>query len=360
MSTPADSSSVSRPEAPWWNEAVFYQIYPRSFADSGSDGIGDLGGVEEKLGYLELLGIDAIWLSPVMKSPMADHGYDVSDPRDIDPLFGDLATMDSLITSAHERGIKVTMDLVPNHTSDQHEWFKAALASAPGSAERSRYIFRDGKGEDGNEPPNNWPSIFGGPAWTRVTEADGTPGQWYLHIFATEQPDLNWDNPEVFDDLAKTLRFWLERGIDGFRIDVAHGMAKPDGLPDHDWELNELMRNADDDPRFNNPAVHEIHRGIRKVMDEYPGGDDRRRDLGEGQRRSSANTSGQTNCTSDSTSGLQKPNSPPSPSARPWTTPSRPSPRSGACPRGHCRITTSNVRSPATAGARSERNAHGR
>ena len=270
MSTPADSSSVSRPEAPWWNEAVFYQIYPRSFADSGSDGIGDLGGVEEKLGYLELLGIDAIWLSPVMKSPMADHGYDVSDPRDIDPLFGDLATMDSLITSAHERGIKVTMDLVPNHTSDQHEWFKAALASAPGSAERSRYIFRDGKGENGNEPPNNWPSIFGGPAWTRVSEADGTPGQWYLHIFAKEQPDLNWDNPEVFDDLAKTLRFWLERGIDGFRIDVAHGMAKPDGLPDHDWELNELMRNSDDDPRFNNPAVHEIHRGIRKVMDEFP------------------------------------------------------------------------------------------
>ena len=270
MSTPADSSSVSRPEAPWWNEAVFYQIYPRSFADSGSDGIGDLGGVEEKLGYLELLGIDAIWLSPVMKSPMADHGYDVSDPRDIDPLFGDLATMDSLITSAHERGIKVTMDLVPNHTSDQHEWFKAALTSAPGSAERSRYIFRDGKGENGNEPPNNWPSIFGGPAWTRVTEADGTPGQWYLHIFAKEQPDLNWDNPEVFDDLAKTLRFWLERGIDGFRIDVAHGMAKPDGLPDHDWELNELMRNSDDDPRFNNPAVHEIHRGIRKVMDEFP------------------------------------------------------------------------------------------
>lgn len=205
-----------------------------------------------------------------MKSPMADHGYDVSDPRDIDPLFGDLATMDSLITSAHERGIKVTMDLVPNHTSDQHEWFKAALASAPGSAERSRYIFRDGKGENGNEPPNNWPSIFGGPAWTRVSEADGTPGQWYLHIFAKEQPDLNWDNPEVFDDLAKTLRFWLERGIDGFRIDVAHGMAKPDGLPDHDWELNELMRNSDDDPRFNNPAVHEIHRGIRKVMDEFP------------------------------------------------------------------------------------------
>lgn len=270
VSTPADSTVANPPRPPWWNEAVFYQIYPRSFADSNGDGIGDLGGIEDKLGYLELLGIDALWLSPVMRSPMADHGYDVSDPRDIDPLFGDLAAMDSLIESAHERGIKVTMDLVPNHTSNQHEWFQAALASAPGSVERSRYIFRDGKGENGTEPPNNWPSIFGGPAWTRITEADGNPGQWYLHIFATEQPDLNWNNPEVFEDLAKTLRFWLDRGIDGFRIDVAHGMAKPDGLPDHDWKLNELMRNSDDDPRFNNPAVHEIHRGIRKVMNEFP------------------------------------------------------------------------------------------
>ncbi|WP_424806113.1 glycoside hydrolase family 13 protein [Rhodococcus sp. 27YEA15] len=270
MSTPADPSVASQPDPPWWNDAVFYQVYPRSFADSDADGIGDLGGVEERLGYLELLGVDAIWLSPVMRSPMADHGYDVSDPRDIDPLFGNLAVMDSLIASAHERDIKVTMDLVPNHTSNRHKWFQAALAAAPGSAERARYIFRDGRGDGGNEPPNNWPSIFGGPAWTRITEADGTPGQWYLHIFATEQPDLNWKNPEVFDDLAQTLRFWLERGIDGFRIDVAHGMAKPDGLPDHDWQLNELMRNSDDDPRFNNPAVHEIHRGIRKVMNEFP------------------------------------------------------------------------------------------
>ncbi|CRK49250.1 Alpha-glucosidase [Rhodococcus sp. RD6.2] len=255
----------------WWTNGVFYQIYPRSFSDGNGDGVGDLGGVRERLGYLELLGIDAIWLSPVMRSPMADHGYDVSDPRDIDPLFGDLATMDALIEEAHARRIKVTMDLVPNHTSDQHEWFVAALAAAPGSPERSRYIFRDGKGENGDEPPNNWPSIFGGPAWTRITEADGTPGQWYLHIFAREQPDLNWENPEVAEDLYTTLRFWLSRGVDGFRIDVAHGMAKPEGLPDHDWDLNELMRNDDDDPRFNNPGVHEIHRGIRKVMNEFPG-----------------------------------------------------------------------------------------
>ncbi|PBC40274.1 alpha-amylase [Rhodococcus sp. ACPA4] len=270
MSSPADSTVTNPSTPPWWNEAVFYQIYPRSFADSNGDGIGDLGGIEDKLGYLELLGVDALWLSPVMRSPMADHGYDVSDPRDIDPLFGDIAAMDSLIRAAHERDIKITMDLVPNHTSDQHEWFQAALDSAPGSPERSRYIFRDGKGENGTEPPNNWPSIFGGPAWTRISDADGKPEQWYLHIFAKEQPDLNWDNPEVFEDLAKTLRFWLSRGIDGFRIDVAHGMAKPEGLPDHDWDLNELMRNDDDDPRFNNPEVHQIHRGIRKVMNEFP------------------------------------------------------------------------------------------
>ncbi|MFC9790542.1 glycoside hydrolase family 13 protein [Rhodococcus sp. NPDC127528] len=275
------STTEIGPEAttPWWTNAVFYQIYPRSFSDSNGDGVGDLGGVRDRLGYLELLGVDALWLSPVMRSPMADHGYDVSDPRDIDPLFGDLSVMDGLIAEAHARRIKVTMDLVPNHTSSQHPWFVAALAAAPGSPERARYIFRDGLGADGSQPPNNWPSIFGGPAWTRVTEADGTPGQWYLHIFAREQPDLNWDNPEVAEDLERTLRFWLERGVDGFRIDVAHGMAKPEGLPDHDWDTNERMRGGDtellgsddDDPRFNNPGVHEIHRGLRRVMNEYPG-----------------------------------------------------------------------------------------
>ncbi|RVW05034.1 glycoside hydrolase family 13 protein [Rhodococcus spongiicola] len=254
----------------WWTDAVFYQVYPRSFSDSNGDGVGDLRGVIDRLGYLELLGIDAIWLSPIVRSPMADHGYDVSDPRDIDPLFGDLETMDTLIAEAHARDIRVTMDLVPNHTSDQHPWFREALASGPDSGARERYIFRDGRGPDGSQPPNNWPSVFGGPAWTRITEPDGTPGQWYLHIFAAEQPDLNWDNPEVFADMEKTLRFWLNRGVDGFRIDVAHGMAKPDGLPDHEWDTNALLRNDDDDPRFNNPGVHEIHRGIRRVMDEYP------------------------------------------------------------------------------------------
>ncbi|MDP0398716.1 glycoside hydrolase family 13 protein [Tsukamurella strandjordii] len=257
--------------APWWKDATFYQIYPRSFSDSNGDGVGDLRGVIDRLGYLELLGIDALWLSPVMRSPMADHGYDVSDPRDIDPLFGSLQDMDDLIRAAHARRIRVTMDLVPNHTSDQHPWFQAALAAGPGSPERDRYIFREGRGPNGDQPPNNWPSIFGGPAWHRVTEADGRPGQWYLHIFAPEQPDLNWHNEDVFQDLANTLRFWLNRGIDGFRIDVAHGMAKPDGLPDMDLANNKIMDNDENDLRFNDPGVHAIHRRIRSVMNEFPG-----------------------------------------------------------------------------------------
>lgn len=282
---------------PWWRSAVFYQIYPRSFADASGDGVGDLAGVRDRLGYLELLGVDALWICPVMRSPMADGGYDVSDPRNIDPLFGDLATMDELIAAAHERGIRVTMDLVPNHTSDRHPWFAAAVAAAPGSAERARYLFRDGRGSDGSRPPNNWPSIFGGPAWTRIAEPDGTPGQWYLHLFAPEQPDLNWDNPEVVADFEQTMRFWLDRGVDGFRIDVAHGMAKPPGLPDMDPVVvaavglsadpsathpadpsathltdtdAKLLVHDDTDPRFNNPGVHDIHRRLRKVVDEYP------------------------------------------------------------------------------------------
>ncbi|MFF0492879.1 glycoside hydrolase family 13 protein [Nocardia sp. NPDC004068] len=263
-------SSGGSPVDPWWRSAVFYQVYPRSFADSDGDGVGDLGGLRDRLGYLEALGVNALWICPITRSPMADGGYDVSDPRDIDPLFGDIDTLREVIAEAHRRGIRVTMDLVPNHTSDQHPWFAAALAAGPGSAERARYFFRDGRGPDGSEPPNNWPSIFGGPAWTRVTESDGRPGQWYLHTFAREQPDLNWDNPEVAADFERTLRFWLERGIDGFRIDVAHGMAKPPGLPDMDPVPTGMFHLEDDDYRFNNPGVHDIHRRIRKVMDEYP------------------------------------------------------------------------------------------
>ncbi|WP_375484495.1 glycoside hydrolase family 13 protein [uncultured Mycobacterium sp.] len=255
---------------PWWAHAVFYQVYPRSFADSNGDGVGDLDGVASRLDYLKLLGVDAIWLNPVTVSPMADHGYDVADPRDVDPLFGGLAAAERLITEAHRRKIKITMDLVPNHTSSQHQWFQAALAAGPGSAARERYIFRDGRGPGGSMPPNNWESVFGGPAWTRVVEPDGNPGQWYLHLFDAEQPDLNWDNAEVFDDLEKTLRFWLERGVDGFRIDVAHGMAKPPGLPDMESVDNRLLRHKDRDPRFNHPNVHAIHRHIRAVVNDYP------------------------------------------------------------------------------------------
>jgi len=257
------------PGSAWWSRAVFYQIYPRSFADSNGDGVGDIDGIVAHLDHLEGLGVDAVWLNPVTVSPMADHGYDVSDPRDVDPLFGGMPAIERLIAAAHERGIKITMDVVPNHTSSQHVWFQAALAAGPGAAARERYWFRDGKGVNGELPPNNWTSVFGGSAWTRVVEPDGNPGQYYLHLFDTEQPDLNWENPEVFDDFAKSLRFWLDRGVDGFRIDVAHGMAKPPGLPDAKENVK-VLSHTDDDPRFNNPSVHDIHRKIRKIVDEYP------------------------------------------------------------------------------------------
>lgn len=251
----------------WWADAVFYQVYPRSFADSDGDGVGDLDGVSARLDYLAALGVDALWLNPVMVSPMADHGYDVADPRDVDPLFGGLDALDRLLAAAHDRGIRITMDLVPNHTSSAHPWFVEALADP---WRRDRYIFRDGRGPRGDAPPNNWVSVFGGPAWTRVTEPDGSPGQWYLHLFDPAQPDLNWNHPEVFEDLEKTLRFWLDRGVDGFRIDVAHGMAKPPELPDMAVTDTALLRNSDDDPRFDNDSVHDIHRFIRTVLDDYP------------------------------------------------------------------------------------------
>ncbi|GEL20900.1 alpha-amylase family protein [Pseudonocardia asaccharolytica DSM 44247 = NBRC 16224] len=255
----------------WWRDAVIYQVYVRSFCDSDADGVGDLDGVRSRLGYLELLGVDAVWLTPFYPSPMADHGYDVADPRDVDPTFGDLAAFDALVDEAHRHGIRVTIDLVPNHTSSEHEWFRAAFDSAPDSPERARYHFRPGRGPDGAEPPNNWQSVFGGPAWTRLSGADGSGGEWYLHLFAAEQPDLNWTNPEVWADLEKTLRFWCDRGVDGFRIDVAHGMAKPEGLPDDDGAQARLLGDTTDDPRFDDDGVHDVHRMIRAVLDHYPG-----------------------------------------------------------------------------------------
>ena len=255
----------------WWASAVFYQVYPRSFADGTGDGTGDLIGVRQRLDHLVELGVDAIWLSPFYRSPMTDGGYDVADPCDVDPLFGTLADFDALLEAAHEHGIRVTIDIVPNHVSDQHVWFQQALAATPGAPERARFIFRDGRGEHGELPPNNWPSMFGGAAWTRVPD-----GQWYLHLFAAEQPDLDWTNPEVPAEFERILRFWLDRGVDGFRVDVAHGMAKEPGLPDMDLAV---LRGRDEgahmpsplDIRFDRDAVHQYHRGFRRVLDSYPG-----------------------------------------------------------------------------------------
>ncbi|WP_433279680.1 glycoside hydrolase family 13 protein [Pseudonocardia xinjiangensis] len=262
----------------WWRDAVVYQIYVRSFSDSDGDGVGDLEGVRSRLGYLELLGVDALRLTPFYTSPMVDHGYDVADPRNVDHVFGGLDTFDGLVTDAHEHGLRVTIDLVPNHTSSEHEWFRAALDSAPGSPERARYHFRPGRGPHGEEPPNNWTSVFGAPAWTRVQDIDDDgewgPGEWYLHLRAPDQPDLNWTNPEVWADTEKTLRFWLDRGVDGFHIDTALGMSKPDGLPDSTEDLpgaDVSPAALDDDPRFDHDGVHDVHRMIRAVLDHYPG-----------------------------------------------------------------------------------------
>jgi alpha-glucosidase len=210
----------------WWRDAVIYQVYPRSFADSDGDGMGDLPGITSHLGDLRDLGVDAVWLSPFYPSPQHDAGYDVSDYRNVDPRFGSLDDADKLIARAHAEGLKVIVDLVPNHTSSEHAWFQEALRAAPGSDARERYIFRDGKGPGGDQPPNSWQSTFGGPAWERVTEPDGTPGQWYLHLFDVTQPDLNWSNPEVRAEFVSVLRFWLDRGVDGFRVDVAHGLVR--------------------------------------------------------------------------------------------------------------------------------------
>ena len=210
----------------WWNESIIYQIYPRSFQDSNGDGEGDLKGITSRLEYVRDLGVDAIWLSPFYSSPNKDGGYDVADPRDIDPRFGNLADAKELFQKAHSFGLRVIVDIVPNHFSSEHKWFKEALNSPKGSAARNRFHFYDGK--DANTPPNNWISLFGGPSWTQVED-----GQWYLHLFDSSQPDLNWENPEVMSDFEETIKFWIDLGADGFRIDVAHGLAKDDIHVDH-------------------------------------------------------------------------------------------------------------------------------
>jgi alpha-glucosidase len=240
--------------AAWWRTASIYQIYVRSFGDASGDGIGDLAGIQARLPYLRDLGVDALWLTPWYVSPMADAGYDVADYRNIDPLFGTLAEAEELIGDVHSHGLRMIIDIVPNHCSDQHPWFQAALVDP---AQRDRFFFRPGRGPDGSLPPNNWQSYFGGSAWQRVAD-----GAWYLHLFAPEQPDLNWDNPEVRADFEETLRFWFDRGADGFRIDVAHGLVKEPGLPD--------TVPGQPLPYEDQPGVHDIYRAWRRIADSYP------------------------------------------------------------------------------------------
>jgi alpha-glucosidase len=281
------TADASRPDPSndWWRHAVVYQVYPRSFADSDGDGMGDIPGLISRLDYLSDLGVDAIWISPYYSSPLFDGGYDVADYRSIDERLGTMDDVDALIAQAHARGIRVIMDIVPNHTSSEHAWFRELLASEPGSAAWDRYIVREGTGSDRETPPNNWKSVFHGRGWSHVRDAAGNAtGYWYLHLFDTTQPDLNWDNPEVHAEFRDILRFWFDRGIDGFRIDVAHGLVKEDGLPDFDYPNPEADVDPghpsfdapamfDDDvahaPFWDQDGVHEIYREWRAVADEY-------------------------------------------------------------------------------------------
>jgi alpha-glucosidase len=271
---------ATKENAEWWRSAVIYQIYPRSFADGNGDGMGDLKGVTARLDSLVDLGIDAIWFSPFMLSPQKDAGYDITDYKQIDPLFGNLDDFDEMLKAANAKGIRIIVDMVPNHSSDQNSLFQAALKAGPGSPERDMYIFRDGKGFLKRKAPNNWPSVFGGSTWTRIREANGKKGQFYLHIFDSSQPDFNWENPKVQEYFNDILRFWLDRGVAGFRVDVAHGLIKRAGLPDtveystemggakgdDELTLEELERK---NPYWGQPAVHEINRKFRKVIDSY-------------------------------------------------------------------------------------------
>ncbi|WP_219108265.1 glycoside hydrolase family 13 protein [Austwickia sp. TVS 96-490-7B] len=271
-------------EHPWWRDAVIYQIYPRSWADGNGDGVGDLPGITARLPHLVELGVDALWLSPFYVSPQRDAGYDVADYRNVDPLFGDVAAADALLERAHDLGLKVMVDLVPNHTSSDHPWFQEALASPPGSDARARYLFRPGSGPTGDLPPNDWMSVFGGPAWTQVTPGDAAAsvaGQWYLHLFDSSQPDLDWTHPQVRSEFEDILRFWLDRGVDGFRVDVAHGLVKAPGLPD--WGREQKMLQVDAEgaaaappvaerprpPMWDQDGVHDIYRSWRQILTQH-------------------------------------------------------------------------------------------
>ncbi|GGR95111.1 alpha-glucosidase [Streptomyces aureoverticillatus] len=266
-----DSAEAAATRADWWHDAVIYQVYPRSFADSDGDGMGDLPGVTARLPYLRRLGVDAVWLSPFYASPQADAGYDVADYRVVDPVFGTLADADDLVRRAHALGLRVIVDIVPNHCSEKHEWFRRALAEGPASALRERFHFRPGRGPRGELPPNDWESVFGGPAWTRTTNPDGTPGDWYLHLFAPEQPDFDWQHPAVHEEFRSILRFWLDLGVDGFRIDVAHGLIKAAGLPDVGHPEQVKLLGSAPVPYFDQDGVHEIYREWRALLDSYDG-----------------------------------------------------------------------------------------
>ena len=280
---PANPSTAGEDvRGPWWADAVIYQVYPRSFADANGDGTGDLAGLVQRMPYIAALGVDAVWLSPFYPSPQHDSGYDVRDPRDVDPVYGTLDDARALIAAAHDRGLRVIVDIVPNHFSTEHPWFAEAVAAGPGSAARSRFHFRPGRGPDGDEPPNNWLSLFTGPAWTRITEADGTPGEWYLNMFDSTQADLDWTNPDVRADFIRTLRFWLDLGADGFRVDVAMGMAKDmtyADAADPAAVLDEVRldlpsdgpREADLSHYLDRDEIFDIFREWRRVLDSYPG-----------------------------------------------------------------------------------------
>ena len=258
------NSRLQPEQSDWWRDAAIYQVYPRSFADGNGDGTGDLAGVRSRLPYLAELGVDAIWFNPWYPSPMADGGYDVADYRDVDPLFGTLEEAEKLIDEALELGIRTIVDIVPNHVSSDHPWFQEALAAAPGSPERELFHFRPGRGESGELPPNDWVSEFGGCPWTRTTDPDGTPGDWYLHLFAVQQPDLNWAHPQVRSEHESILRFWFDRGAAGVRIDSAALLAKDPALPD-------FVKDVDPHPYADLEELHDIYRSWRAIADSYPG-----------------------------------------------------------------------------------------
>lgn len=254
----------------WWRHAVVYQIYVRSFADGNGDGVGDIAGIRQRLPYLAALGIDAIWVNPWYRSPLHDGGYDVADYREINEAFGTTAQAEAFIGEAGEHGIRVIVDLVPNHLSSEHRWFIDALAAGPGSPERARFHFLPGRGADGSQPPNDWKSVFGGSAWTRVREPDGSAGQWYLHIFDESQPDVNWEHPDVASEFDDVMRFWLDRGAAGFRIDVAHSLVKEPGYPDLDGRSQrDGPKWTEGHPFWDRDEIHPIVRNWRRTLDEY-------------------------------------------------------------------------------------------